>query len=77
MIYHDRPTKPGAELVHWLEHVVKTNGAPHLRSPALHTPLYQKLYLDLVVVILALLFVFRKVLSLIFKKKVNELKKKN
>ncbi|KAL0818835.1 hypothetical protein ABMA28_008155 [Loxostege sticticalis] len=77
MIYHDRPTKPGAELVHWLEHVVKTNGAPHLRSPALHTPLYQKLYLDLVLVILALLFVLRKMLSLIFKKKVNELKKKN
>ncbi|XP_047993394.1 UDP-glucosyltransferase 2-like isoform X2 [Leguminivora glycinivorella] len=34
-MYHDRPVSPGAELVHWVEHVVRTRGAPHLRSPAL------------------------------------------
>ncbi|XP_050682427.1 UDP-glucosyltransferase 2-like isoform X1 [Leptidea sinapis] len=59
-IYHDRPVTPGAELVFWVEHVVKTRGAPHLRSPALHVPFYQKLYLDLLalILILALLAVF-------------------
>ncbi|VVD02085.1 unnamed protein product [Leptidea sinapis] len=66
--YHDRPVSPGAELVHWVEHVVKTRGAPHLRSPALHVPFYQKLYLDLLVLLLiifsAFLFVTIRALSL-------------
>ncbi|XP_061727388.1 UDP-glucosyltransferase 2-like [Cydia pomonella] len=51
-IYHDRLVPPGAELVHWVEHVVRTCGAPHLRSPALLLPWYQKMYLDLGVLIL-------------------------
>lgn len=46
-IFHDRPSKPEDELVHWVEHVIKTQGAPHLRSPALLVPWYQKYYLDL------------------------------
>ncbi|VVC89235.1 unnamed protein product [Leptidea sinapis] len=52
-IYHDRPVTPGAELVHWVEHVVKTRGALHLQSPALNVPFYQKLYLDLLALIIA------------------------
>ncbi|XP_063363864.1 UDP-glucosyltransferase 2-like [Cydia amplana] len=58
-IYHDRRA-PGAELVHWVEHVVRTRGAPHLRSPALQVPWYQKMYLDLLglVFVLVLLSVF-------------------
>ncbi|XP_026332313.1 UDP-glucuronosyltransferase 2B1-like [Hyposmocoma kahamanoa] len=55
-VYHDRPVPPSKELVHWVEHVVKTRGAPHLRSPALDVPWYQKMYLDLLVCIMALLF---------------------
>ncbi|XP_050556014.1 UDP-glucosyltransferase 2-like [Spodoptera frugiperda] len=51
-IYHDRLMKPGPALVYWVEHVVRTRGAPHLRSPALHVPLYQRLYLDLLAIIL-------------------------
>ncbi|CAK1545457.1 unnamed protein product [Leptosia nina] len=35
MVYHDRPISPQKEIVHWVEHVVKTGGARHLRSPAL------------------------------------------
>ncbi|XP_037868047.1 UDP-glucosyltransferase 2 [Bombyx mori] len=58
MIYHDRPVSPGAELVHWVEHVVKTKGALHLRSQALHVPLYQKLLLDLIFVSLLLFLGF-------------------
>ncbi|KAI8437488.1 hypothetical protein MSG28_011807 [Choristoneura fumiferana] len=45
-IYHDRPVSPGKELVHWVEHVIKTGGAPHLRSPASMMPWYQKMFLD-------------------------------
>ncbi|KAL0818872.1 hypothetical protein ABMA28_008190 [Loxostege sticticalis] len=57
-IYHDRPLSPGDEVVHWVSHVIRTAGAPHLRSPALHVPWYQKMYLDLAAgVILALVVV--------------------
>ncbi|KAG6445490.1 UDP-glycosyltransferase [Manduca sexta] len=63
LIYHDRPVTPGQELVHWVEHVAKTRGAPHLRSPALNVPLYQKLYLDLLVVILLVILVASKVVK--------------
>ncbi|XP_028166367.1 UDP-glucuronosyltransferase 2B15-like isoform X1 [Ostrinia furnacalis] len=77
MIYHDRPVTAGKELVHWTEHVIKTKGAPHLRSPALRIPVYQKLYLDLLLVVVVLLFICKKALSLVFKKKVNQKQKKN
>ncbi|XP_068619572.1 UDP-glucosyltransferase 2-like [Battus philenor] len=66
-IYHHRPTSPGKELVHWVEHTVLTAGAPHLRSPALHLPWYQKLYLDLLVLLLSALtlitFIIKRLLS--------------
>ncbi|XP_047990999.1 UDP-glucosyltransferase 2-like [Leguminivora glycinivorella] len=67
-IYHDRPVSPGAELVHWVEHVVRTRGAPHLRSPALMLPWYQKMYLDLAVLILVILYVIKVVMKLLFRK---------
>ncbi|XP_028025309.1 UDP-glucuronosyltransferase 2B7-like [Bombyx mandarina] len=78
LIYHDRPVSPGAELVHWVEHVVKTKGALHLRSPALFVPLYQKLYLDVLVVILVFLIVLYKTARcLFFKEKITNKKKNN
>ncbi|XP_050355009.1 UDP-glucosyltransferase 2-like [Nymphalis io] len=51
-IYHHRTVTPGQELVHWVEHVIKTGGARHLRTPAMLTPWYQKMYLDLAIVLL-------------------------
>ncbi|XP_022815547.1 UDP-glucuronosyltransferase 2B15-like [Spodoptera litura] len=51
--YHDSPMKPKEALNFWVEHVVRTRGAPHLRSVALQVPLYQQAYLDLLAVILA------------------------
>ncbi|XP_063536632.1 UDP-glycosyltransferase UGT5-like [Cydia strobilella] len=66
LIYHDRRA-PGSELVHWAEHVVRTRGAPHLRSPALLVPWYQKMYLDLFGLIFLLVslsvFVIRRFVS--------------
>ncbi|KAM3962084.1 UDP-glucosyltransferase 2-like [Aphomia sociella] len=61
-VYHDRSASPGEELVYWVEHVVRTKGALHLRSPALHVPFYQKCYLDLIAVtllIIAILIITR------------------
>ncbi|XP_035452793.2 UDP-glucosyltransferase 2 [Spodoptera frugiperda] len=70
-LYHDRLTKPGPALVYWVEHVVRTRGAPHLRSPALHVPLYQRLYLDLLAIILTIVSTFMLLLMKICKKKTN------
>ncbi|KAM3962072.1 UDP-glucosyltransferase 2-like [Aphomia sociella] len=78
-IYRHRPVSPGKELVHWVEHVIRTGGAKHLRSPALSVPLYQKLYLDLLALIVVSLIIIKvvitKVLSLILKKKRIDVKK--
>ncbi|KAJ8709291.1 hypothetical protein PYW07_009117 [Mythimna separata] len=54
-IHHDRPVKPGQELVHWVNHVINTRGAPHLRSPALDLPFYKRKFLDLAALIAVLL----------------------
>ncbi|KAH9636331.1 hypothetical protein HF086_012596 [Spodoptera exigua] len=66
--YHDRPMKPKEALNFWVEHVVRTRGAPHLRSVALQVPLYQQAYLDLLAVLLsaavAILLVVGRILSL-------------
>lgn len=51
-VYHDRPLSPGAELVYWVEYVVRTRGANLFRSPALLVPWYQKIYLELAAIIL-------------------------
>lgn len=62
-IFHDRLAPPGVELVYWVEHVVRTRGAPHLRSPRLMIPWYQKMYLDfaaLFVVIILIAYSFKR-----------------
>ncbi|GBP42156.1 UDP-glucuronosyltransferase 2B1 [Eumeta japonica] len=56
LVYHDRPVPPGRLLVHWVEHAVKTRGAPHLRSRALSTPWHQKTYLDLAALVAVVTF---------------------
>lgn len=56
-IYHHRPSSPGAELVHWTEHVIMTGGTQHRRSPGFLVPWYQKLYLDLLACIVVGLIV--------------------
>ncbi|XP_059057616.1 UDP-glucosyltransferase 2-like [Achroia grisella] len=79
-IYHDRPTPPAKELVHWVEHVIRTGGAPHLRSPALHVPFYKKYYLDLLALIVAIILVLLvavKLLLRVFRTNKKDLKKKN
>ncbi|KAL0818831.1 hypothetical protein ABMA28_008151 [Loxostege sticticalis] len=75
LVYHDRPVPPGVELVHWVEHVIKTRGAPHLRSPALRMPLYQKLYLDLAALVLVILYGIRFALKILFARKPLKVKK--
>ncbi|XP_028177815.1 2-hydroxyacylsphingosine 1-beta-galactosyltransferase-like [Ostrinia furnacalis] len=65
-IYHDRPIAPGKELVHWIEHVIRTQGAPHLRSPANLVPLYQKAYLDILMLAIAVIALVIYLKNLVF-----------
>lgn len=58
-IYHDRPVAPDDELVHWVEHVINTRGALHLRSPALNLPWYMKVYLDLIALSVAVICIVK------------------
>ncbi|CAK1545460.1 unnamed protein product [Leptosia nina] len=60
-IYHNRPLTPRKEILHWVDHVIKTRGALHLRSPALQVPWYQKLFLDLLAVILVIVLLLTKI----------------
>ncbi|CAH2054206.1 unnamed protein product, partial [Iphiclides podalirius] len=79
--YHHRPATPQAEILHWVEHVAMTRGAPHLRSPALAVAWYQKLYLDLLALLLAALYliliIFKKIVSLYWRGKRSDKKKIN
>ncbi|XP_072933214.1 UDP-glucosyltransferase 2-like [Epargyreus clarus] len=68
LIYHDRPVSPAVELVHWVQHVIRTSGAVHLRSPALQVPWYQKMYLDLALVIVSLILGLKMLLKWICSK---------
>ncbi|NP_001182395.1 UDP-glucosyltransferase precursor [Bombyx mori] len=46
-IFTHRTVNAGAEIVHWVEHVILTKGAKYLRTENLDLHWYQKLYLDL------------------------------
>lgn len=79
-LYHDRPMPLDKE-VDWVEHVVRTKGAVHLRSPALQLSWYQKLYLDFIALVLAILLAFiltsRRVLVLAYRRKKQSLKERD
>ncbi|GBP42162.1 UDP-glucuronosyltransferase 2B15 [Eumeta japonica] len=77
LVYHDRPVPPGRMLVHWVEHAVKTRGAPHLRSRALSTPWYQKTYLDLATLVAVVTFGLYITAKHLFKSKFMTHDKKN
>ncbi|XP_047510867.1 UDP-glucosyltransferase 2-like [Pieris napi] len=78
-IYHSRMVPPGVELVHWIEEVVTSRGAPHLRSRALSMPLYQKYYLDFIatilVLLIALVYILRTMFNIIVSKS-SQMKKR-
>lgn len=66
-IFHDRVMAPQKEVIFWAEHVVRTRGAKHLRSPALLVPFYQRMYLDLLLAILVFLTISLMLLMKIVK----------
>ncbi|PZC77372.1 hypothetical protein B5X24_HaOG200266 [Helicoverpa armigera] len=71
-LFHDREMPPGVALTHWVEFVVRNRGAPHLRSPAIAVPLYQKLYLDLGVVLAIIIGFIVKVVKYVLSRRSNK-----
>ncbi|CAK1545461.1 unnamed protein product [Leptosia nina] len=69
LVFHSHVVPPGQELVHWVEHVIKTRGAPHFRSVSMRLHFYQKYYLDLLTFILLLLSTIVYVAIKILKRK--------
>ncbi|XP_078694821.1 UDP-glucuronosyltransferase 2C1-like [Branchiostoma floridae x Branchiostoma belcheri] len=51
----DQPQSPMERAVWWIEHVIKHDGLPHLRSRAAELPFYQYYLLDVMALILAVL----------------------
>ncbi|CAH0596441.1 unnamed protein product [Chrysodeixis includens] len=68
-IYHDRPMTPGVELPYWVEHIVSTQGAPHLRSPALDVPLYKRYYIDLAICLAVVFLALKKAVRFLLNKR--------
>ncbi|KAJ8711858.1 hypothetical protein PYW08_008812 [Mythimna loreyi] len=64
-LFHDRDMSPGKAIPYWVEYIVRNRGAPHLRSQALNVPLYQKLYLDLAVVLTIIIVLITKAVKFI------------
>ncbi|CAG9769186.1 unnamed protein product [Ceutorhynchus assimilis] len=67
-IFNDRPLKPMANAVYWLEYVLKHDGAEHLKVAGRKLPLYEYLMLDVVGVILVLIMIILYVGKVIFDK---------
>ncbi|CAH0596438.1 unnamed protein product [Chrysodeixis includens] len=56
--YHHRQSTPKEDINFWVDHVVQTRGAPHLRSVAIRLPYYQRYFLDLFALIAIILISF-------------------
>lgn len=56
-IYHHQQIPLNEQVLHWVQHVIVTKGAMHLRSPALNVAWYQKWYIDFNVLLLAIVFI--------------------
>ncbi|VVC33549.1 UDP-glucuronosyl/UDP-glucosyltransferase [Cinara cedri] len=55
--FKDRPVSPAESVVYWTEYVLRHNGAPHLKSPAINLIWYQYFLLDVIGTLLVVAFV--------------------
>lgn len=66
-LFRDQPLSPLETAKHWVKHVAKNKGAPHLRSVAVDLPFYVLYNLDvwafIVGVAIAIIFVVSKALQ--------------
>lgn len=78
--FRDQPRTPLETGMHWVKHVAKNKGAPHLRSVAVDLPFYALYNLDVwafIVIVLALVMflitkIFMSILRTISTKKLKK-----
>lgn len=66
-VMHDQPVKQIDEAMFWIEYVIRHKGALHYRSPALNLKWYQRLLLDVILILAFVLTVIAAVISYIVK----------
>ncbi|XP_031625529.1 UDP-glucuronosyltransferase 2C1-like [Contarinia nasturtii] len=68
--FRDQPRSPLETAIHWVKHVAKNKGAPHLRSVAVDLPFYKLYNLDVWAFIFGVIafsvFLIRKILNFAF-----------
>lgn len=47
-VYRDRPLSPMKTAIYWIEYVIRHQGAPHMRSPAMDLNLLQRNSVDVI-----------------------------
>lgn len=67
-IFHDRPLKPLDNAVYWIEYVLRHDGAHHLKTAANKLNWFQFLSIDVILILLAVIFVYLNVVFYITKK---------
>lgn len=69
--FRDQPLTPLETGIHWVKHVAKNKGAPHLRSVAVELPFYALYNLDvwafILISVIFSAFLLFKILQLVFK----------
>lgn len=63
-LFQDTLVSPQKELLYWIELVIN-HGADHLRSPAVRLSIIEKLYLDVIAVVMMFLWFLSKVWKVI------------
>ena len=76
-LYRDRPTNARETATFWVEYVIRHRGAPHLRYPGADQNFFQSKSIDVVLFLVAVLFIFVKVLVALFKFLASKLCKSN
>lgn len=55
ILFNDNLVHPMNESIYWIEHVLRSKGAKHLKSNAVHMPWYSVLLLDIIILPIAVL----------------------
>lgn len=65
---HDQPMKPIDSAVYWVEHVIRYNGAQHLRCASLDLEWYQREMIDIIGFLILLVGTGTTILYLLVRK---------
>lgn len=80
MIFRDRPNTPLETAMYWIDHVLKHKDTAHLRSASAKLSWYELYSLDVLIILVAIIYVVQKTVKFTIRKikhKLLSIKKKN